>query len=387
MINETILAILDSNFINDIKYAKGYISNIIKNYKKNPNYITDIKDIENEKNNFIFITDNVNILEKSSIQWTIIYIYDLTEEIINLLIKNEYKQSTNNDHVYEFTGWQSKYLNMINNILNTTQLTETRGYGFKSTIGNQLSCELIQYKPGDLIHNFPIITARKIPFSFIFEELMWILRGETDSKILESKGINIWKTHTCRKYLDSIGLNELPEGNIGKGYGYQMRKNKVDQLQYVFNLLEKDKYSRRIYINLWNPNDLAEMSLPPCHVSYHFICKYDPITQYDKLNLIVYQRSWDILVGWNMTTAALFLALVASKFKMIVGQVTLNIGDCHIYENNIQEATKFLEQTNKYYKLPSLQINNVDNFEERNFESIKLYNYEFNKNQFKFIIN
>ena len=168
-----------------------------------------------------------------------------------------------------------------------------------------------------------------------------MLSGSCDTRVLKEKNVNIWDGNSSREFLDNVGLTHIREGFIGKGYGHQFRNfNGVDQLVDVAHKLAHTPNDRRMLINLWNPADLNEMALPPCHLMYQFI------TTGDKLNLSFYQRSSDFVLAGNhnFLFASMFLHFFADLFGYEAGVVTHNIGDCHIYENHIEAAEEMISR-------------------------------------------
>lgn len=252
--------------------------------------------------------------------------------------------------------WEKEYKKLIAEILETGEEVETRNGVRISVMNKVLTC--------DLSEGFPIVTGRHIPFEKIVEEFLWFLRGQTNTKILDEKGVKIWNANSSREYLDSHGLTFLEEGDIGPGYGFQLRnfgkdyflQNSTtgrDQWQYVVNLLQKDPASTRILFSFWDARQLNTMALPPCHVSYQFLVRGG------KLHCTFYQRSWDVLLGWNMSTAALFTHALSHITGIPVGTVTHMIADAHIYKIHKKQAQEYL--TTEIYPLPKLEIEpNID---------------------------
>lgn len=178
----------------------------------------------------------------------------------------------------------------------------------------------------------PALRSRRVPPRIAFEELMWMLRGETDVSILQNKNIHIWDGNTTREYLDSYGKHHIEENTIGKGYGYQFRNfGGVDQLSNVVESLTNDPNGRRHMINLWNPADFDDMALPPCHYGYNFVVTGN------RLNLKQNIRSNDFGLGTsvNIMFATFFLGIMAKLVGLKMGEVVLDADDAHIYLNHI----------------------------------------------------
>ena len=237
-----------------------------------------------------------------------------------------------------------------------------------------------------LFNQFPLLTTKKMFFKGIVEELLWFLRGETNAKILKNKGVKIWDKNSSKEYLNSIGLINNEEGDCGPIYGFNFRYfgakyidcntdytgQGFDQLIDVINKLKNDANSRRIIINLWNPNDLDKVCLPPCHVLYQFIV-YD-----NKLTCSMYQRSGDLGLGvpFNIASASLLTYIIGFLTNLIPYELVHTIGDNHIYLNHIDILK---EQINKKpYKFPTLKINNRNQNNVENFilDDFKLNDYK-----------
>lgn len=188
----------------------------------------------------------------------------------------------------------------------------------------------------------PALTLRKVFPRSAWYELLWMLRGSTDATELQNKRIKIWDGNTSREYLDSIGLNDVETGHGGKIYGYQFRNfnGSVDQVKNVIESIKTNPNGRRHYISLWNPSELGESCLPPCHVSYQFV------VMGGTLNLKYYMRSNDFMLGqpMNQMFATFFLQLLASITGYQAGRVAVSIADCHLYHNHLDAARVVAER-------------------------------------------
>ncbi len=273
------------------------------------------------------------------------------------------------------------YLNLLSFILNNGVKKETRNGFTYSHFGSLLRFDV---NNGD---SFPLLTTKKVFFRGIVEELLWFLRGSVNSKELEEKGINIWKGNSTREYLDSIGLYNYPEGYLGPIYGYQWRSfnGKIDQLRYVLEELELNN-SRRALLSAWNPVQLKEQALPPCHLIYNFY-------KYDNQNLccMMYMRSADLFLGvpFNIASTAILTMIIAKVMNMKVKEICISICDTHIYDEHL-DAVK-TQISNEIYKPPQViikkEIDNTRNLsidekikwiEELTFEDFELKNYDCN---------
>ncbi len=192
-------------------------------------------------------------------------------------------------------------------------------------------------------NTFPLFTYRKTWLRGVFEEMMLYLRGESDSKILEKRGVNIWRGNTTREFLDKCGLQHLPVGDMGPSYGFNFRHygaeyktcldnydgEGTDQLTGCLTELKRDINSTRALIMLFDPSKISQAPLPPCVYSYQFV--HDE----GKLSLVMTQRSSDCVLagGWNVCGGAILLRLFCAQLNMPPGKLYWNIANMHLYEN------------------------------------------------------
>jgi thymidylate synthase len=182
-------------------------------------------------------------------------------------------------------------------------------------------------------------------FRGIVEELLFFLRGETDSKILEAKNINIWRGNTSREFLDKHGFTHREEGDMGPMYGYQWRRfngdsEKGDQLREVIHLLRHEKESRRILMTDYNPLQAKQGVLFPCH---SIIIQFYVEGGY--LDMFVYNRSSDTFLGlpFNIASSALLLEIIAKTVGLQARHLHMTLGDVHLYKNHLDVALSQLE--------------------------------------------
>ena len=291
-----------------------------------------------------------------------------------------------------------QYLDLVRSIIERGIYKQTRNAITKSIFGYQMKYNLAD--------GYPISTLKKSYPKAIFEELMWMIRGQTNVKILQEKNVNIWNKNSSKEFLQQMKL-PYEEGDIGPGYGFQMRYygakyvncladyrgQGVDQLQQCIDLINNDPHSRRIIIDLWNPADVPLMVLPCCHCWYNFsVDLYDSSIndpnggpeallnscegKRGKLNCHLIQRSWDVLLGWNTTTAALFTYLLAHHCNLDLGLLVHSISDAHLYKEHIDSGAvaKLLARTPR--KMPSLDIVNTRaSIEDYEFTDMVIENY------------
>ena len=251
----------------------------------------------------------------------------------------------------------SQYQDMVRHILETGSNREDRtGIGTLSLFGVHM-----RY---DLERGFPLLTTKKMYMKAIVEELLWFLRGDTDAKQLEKKGVNIWKGNSSREYLDSIGLKDNREGDCGPIYGFAFRHfgaeyvhcdadytgQGYDQVAEVLRLIREEPTSRRIMISLWNPCDLGRVALPPCHVLYQFY------VEGDYLSCSLYQRSGDMGLGvpFNIASASLMTYIFAHLTGKRPKTLVHTIGDAHIYKNHVAALGEQVDR--RSYPFPRLDI-------------------------------
>ena len=243
------------------------------------------------------------------------------------------------------------YIELLKDIKENGVLKESRAGDTLSVFGRQLRW--------DMSDGFPLMTCRPIYFKIAFEEMKFFLSGETNTKILEDKGITIWKGNTTREFLDNKGLNHLPEGDMGKGYGWQMRNfggttktNGYDQIKNLIFNLKNNPDSRRHVVIHYNPLQEDEMALPPCHMFQQY-----RVTN-GKLSLLVYLRSWDTYHGapYNISGYGFVLQAFSKLLGYEVGELIIQSGDTHIYLPQMDNVGTMIERYEER-KLPTLNIN------------------------------
>jgi dihydrofolate reductase / thymidylate synthase len=276
-----------------------------------------------------------------------------------------------------------QYLNILKKIIDCGIKREDRtGTGTISVFG--------ETQEFNLRDTFPMLTTKRIFFRGIFEELMLYLRGQTDNKILNEKGLNIWNGNTSREFLDKRGLNHYEEGDMGETYGFNFRhfggeylgcshqyekgEHGFDQLANVIHLIKNDPTSRRIIISLWNPHTNHKAALPSCLCWYQFYVD----TEREELNLQIYLRSSDFFLAnnWNVCTGALLVHMLCNLkgIQLTPGILKVVTGDTHLYINHLDQVKINLERTPKPY--PKLLIKEKkDNIEDFKFEDLELLGY------------
>lgn len=275
-----------------------------------------------------------------------------------------------------------QYLDLIKHILkNGNQKDDRTNTGTISCFGYQMRF--------DLSEGFPLVTTKKTYFKGIVHELLWFIKGDTNIKYLVDNNCNIWnewpyekykktndfQNETLQEFIEKIkNDNEFARkhGDLGPVYGKQWRNfNGVDQLKNLISEIKNNKNSRRLIISSWNPVDVPNMALPPCHSFMQFYVNNN------KLSLQLYQRSADVFLGvpFNIASYSLFLHLIAQVCDLQVGDFVHTFGDCHIYLNHLDQVNLQLTRTPK--KLPKIVLNkNIKSIFDFKFEDIKLEGYE-----------
>lgn len=293
-------------------------------------------------------------------------------DVINCITEAHVLQYANNE--------EKKMLGLMREILEVGETRDERtGTGAKSLFGKQFEFCLRD-------HKFPLMTSKKLSLRFIFEELMFYLRGQTDNTVLEKKNIYVWTPNTSRKFLDGRGLNDLPVGDMGHSYGFSFRHfgaqyvdcntdytgKGFDQIKYLIKEMKENPTSRRLRISLWEPNHMHKAALPPCLEQYQFYVSNDGY-----LDCMMTQRSSDFFTagGWNVATGALLTYLLAHFCDLKPNRLVWNIGDIHIYNNLVEQVETQLSRVCHNY--PFLFINgDPKKIEDFQYENLELVGYK-----------
>lgn len=270
------------------------------------------------------------------------------------------------------------YLTNLEKVLKEGKIRKTRNSNTISHFGIDMSF--------DISKSIPLLTTKKIYWNGVLRELLWFLKGNTDAKILQEKKVHIWDGNSSREYLDSRGLQHLPEGDCGPVYGFQWRhfnanyidctndyKDKgIDQLQTIIDTIKTDPMSRRMVMSAWNPCQLDEMCLPPCHILYQFYVTLDEFNQ-KHLSCSMYQRSGDMFLGipFNIASTSALTYIIAHMTNCKPDKITIKIGDAHIYESHIDAVKTQLKRTPGIF--PELKIVGkpkkcIEDYNESNFQ-------------------
>ena len=305
----------------------------------------------------------------------------------NFILESCSEYQKENDLEYQYRIYKKtdsmhseyQYLSLCKKILEKNNVSENRTkIKTKSIFGHQMRFNL---KEG-----FPLLTTKKMYTKAIIEELLWFLNGKTDAVLLQDKGIKIWDGNSSREYLDSIGLIDNRVGDCGPIYGFNFRHygakyhdcdtdysgKGYDQVQECLRLIKEEPNSRRIIINLWNPNILDKSCLPPCHVLYQFTVNDG------ELSCSMYQRSGDFGLGipFNIASASLLTHIFAKLCNLKVGEFIHTIGDCHIYENHLKSLTEQILRHPSVFPTLKIRDNNQSEIEDFTREDFSFLGYD-----------
>merc|ERR1712129_104491 len=275
---------------------------------------------------------------------------------------------------------EMQYLNLIKKIIDSgNQRGDRTGTGTLSLFGAQMRFSLRE-------GTFPLLTTKKVFYRGIAEELFWFIRGSTSAKELQDKNVRIWDGNSSREFLDSIGLKDREEGDLGPVYGFQWRHfgaeytsmhadysgQGVDQLADVIDKIKNRPDDRRIIMCAWNPADLDKMALPPCHCLVQFYVADG------ELSCQLYQRSADMGLGvpFNIASYALLTIMIAHVTGLVPGDFVHTLGDAHVYSNHVEALKVQLEREPKEFpkivikrKVEKIEDFNIDDFDVVGYES------------------
>ena len=248
-------------------------------------------------------------------------------------------------------NYEKDYSALLIDVLENGEKTESRN----SIVFKKTACQLRV----DLSEGLPVVTGKKIFPRSSFVEIEWLLSGDTNTKFLNDNGVKIWDQWSNKN------------GDLGPVYGKQLVDfNGVNQLKELMNQLKTDPMSRRHLVSMWNPSELSEMALPPCHYSFQIV------SYSSKLDLVVSMRSLDLFIGlpYDMLMYSVILSAICKELNKIPGEVIINAADCHVYEEHIESAMVYAER--KKYELPKLL--KVPIFSKFNFKEVEISDYKTN---------
>ena len=271
------------------------------------------------------------------------------------------------------------YLDLLKDVMeNGVDRPDRTGIGSRFVNGRILRWDLKQ--------GFPIITTRKVSLRIAFEETMFFLRGQSNTKLLEEKNINIWRGNTSREFLDARGLTNLPEGDMGRGYGVQWRNWRssndceVDQISQLLENIKTDPHGRRHVVTGWNPGELNQMALPPCHMMHMYSVEGEFTVTSGRLNSCFVMRSNDVPYGlpYNIMSYALLNHIFAKHLGLEPGDLVYMGWDVHIYNNQFDMVREQLTRTPT--ALPELyidrEVSTIDDIMALDWADIRLEGYK-----------
>ena len=251
-----------------------------------------------------------------------------------------------------------QYLEMMSHVLGQgTKKADRTGTGTLSVFGHQMRFDLAQ--------GFPLVTTKRVHTKSIFYELLWFLRGDTNVRWLQERGVTIWD-----EWADE-------QGELGPVYGKQWRSwgtpdgRHVDQMSRVVEQLRSDPDSRRIIVSAWNVGELEQMALAPCHTFFQFYVAEG------RLSCQLYQRSCDIFLGvpFNIASYALLTHMIAQQCDLAPGEFIWTGGDCHLYLNHLEQAR--LQLSRQPHPLPRLVLRRrPPSLFEYEFEDFEIAGYQ-----------
>lgn len=251
-----------------------------------------------------------------------------------------------------------QYLDLLRHIMeHGTVKSDRTGVGTKSVFGYQMRFNLAE--------GFPLLTTKKVHLRSIIHELLWFIAGDTNIKYLHDNKVTIWD-----EWADE-------NGDLGPVYGHQWRSwaspqgGKIDQLANVVEQLKKNPNSRRHIVSAWNPGEVDNMALPPCHAMFQFYVADN------KLSCQLYQRSADVFLGvpFNIASYALLTQMIAQVCGYELGEFVHTLGDTHIYLNHFEQVETQLSREPR--ELPKMEINqDVKSIFDFKYEDFNLINYD-----------
>jgi thymidylate synthase len=251
-----------------------------------------------------------------------------------------------------------QYLDLLRHIRENGVMKEDRtGTGTQSVFGYQMRFNLAS--------GFPLLTTKKVHLKSIIHELLWFISGNTNINYLRENGVTIWD-----EWADE-------QGNLGPVYGHQWRSwagpngRAIDQLSGVINLIQHNPDSRRMLVTAWNPAEIDQMALPPCHCLFQFYVANG------KLSCQLYQRSADVFLGvpFNIASYALLTMMIAQVCGLEPGEFIHTTGDTHIYRNHFDQVA--LQLSREPRKLPTMKINpEVKSIFDFKYEDFTLEGYD-----------
>lgn len=275
---------------------------------------------------------------------------------------------------------ETQYLNLLQKILEKgDEKSDRTGTGTLSCFGNMMEF--------DISKSIPLLTTKKVFVQSIIKELLWFISGTSSTLPLKEQGVNFWNENTSREFLNNIGLKHFSVGELGVGYGFNWRHygatydgpgdysgQGVDQLQNVIDDLKTNPSSRRLIVNAWNPAELDNVALPPCHMIFQFNSVKIDGQRY--LDCMMIQRSGDMFLGipFNIASYSILTYMIAHLTDMKPRKFVHVIGDAHIYKNHVEQVKLQLDRSTFPFPILTFarDVKNIDDFK---LEDFKIENY------------
>lgn len=276
---------------------------------------------------------------------------------------------------------EMQYIKLTDDILQHGTLEEGRNGNTKVIVGNYMYFTLSNGV-------IPLLTTKKVAWKTCLKELLWFIKGDTDNALLQEQNVKIWNDNASRDFLDSRGLQHLKENDLGPVYGFQWRhfnapyttckdnydNQGVDQLQYIINALKdpEQRQSRRLIMSAWNPCQIDNMALPPCHV----MCQFN-VTKNNKLSCSLYQRSGDIGLGvpFNIASYSFLAHLLAHHCDLEVDEFHYHLGNAHIYDDHFEPLSEQIKR--EPLPFPTITIKSkYENIEDYKVEDFVINDYK-----------
>lgn len=284
------------------------------------------------------------------------------------------------------THQENQYLELIDNVLKNGHTEVGRNGKTISLFGTTMRFDLTN-------NTIPILTTKRTAWKTCLKELLWFIKGDTNNNNLTKQNVHIWDDNASPDFMESRNLSHYPDGILGPIYGYQWRnfnakydiktgepelnEKGVDQLQNIIDQLKnpETRTSRRLIMTAWNPEQLNEMALPPCHI----LCQFN-VYDGNKLSCILYQRSGDIGLGvpFNIASYSFLTHLLAKHCNLEPHEFIYFLGNSHIYDDHIEQLKEQI--TRHPHEFPKCFINNKhENIEEYGVNDFEIKNYSYHE--------
>lgn len=279
------------------------------------------------------------------------------------------------------THEENQYLDLIRDCIENGESRDDRtGTGTRSVFGRTMRFSLEN-------DTLPLLTTKSVPFRIVLEELLFFIRAQTDNKILSDKNIHIWDGNSTKEFFEKNGIDRQA-GDLGPVYGFQWRhfgakyktcndvyegdNSGIDQLNNVISELKTNPNSRRLVVSAWNPVDLKEMALPPCHCLFQFL------SNNGKLTCILYQRSGDVGLGipFNIASYSILTYIVAKLTNLTPHEFIHFVADAHVYKDHEEPLKVQLKRQPKNFPKLKLKEKEYKSLEDFEFEDFILEDYQ-----------